>query len=127
MAKSGESLIGRETAALRTNATTRAHEVKRTLLAPQAGGVVGHGQAQQQQQEEDGSDDHQLGKFFAGVIDVHEKEGDEGCFDGGDTECDGGVEGAKIERGGKDGESRADQERDENREVPRKRRFRVFR
>ena len=84
------------------------------VLAPEAGGVVGHGEAEQQEQEKQCGDHDQLGQFFAGMPDVHEEESDQSGFDGGDAEGDGGVEAAEIERRGLHSQTGADEQREPN-------------
>ena len=81
-------------------------------LAPRSSGVVGHGESQQQEKEKQGCDHHQLGEFFAGMPDMHEKESDQSRFHRGDAECDGGIEAAQVERSSVDREAGAEEQRD---------------
>ena len=53
-----------------------------------------------------------LVSFSLAYFDVHEEEDDQSGFDGGDDECDCGIEWSEIQGRGVDGETGADEKRD---------------
>src|SRR5437899_11880394 len=86
-------------------------------LAPEARAVVGHGQREENEEKEYRRNDDELDQALASAPDVHKEEGDEKRLDGSDGQSDGGVEWAKIDAGGDDGQGGSGEKRKPDHDV----------